>query len=345
MLGGGVESLSGQKNLMRNSNREHCLLCVGGALFFFMLLFTGGSSAFAQKAWEEHYLWRGELSNAEYAKLSRGQRRAKVIVYLPQQSKERAAAAAAVADNSAWCEENQKRAEKRTAVIVMPGGSYRYLAINSEGKDVARRLAANGYVAVMLRYSIGYYGGRYPEQLEDYAKCVEYLKAHSRELGIDTAKIGVMGFSAGGHLAGCTTASDILYSLPQSAKIQPSANAAFAAMIYPVVTMSKPYSHNPSRVNLCGSDTTLYRKLSLERVLAASKGDIPPIFLLHCQDDKVVDVRGTQDLAAVLATNKRNHIEIWPTGGHGFGAAPHKSSSAVGWLERFVGWLKENGFE
>ena len=324
MLGGGVESLSGQKNLMKNSNYWHCLRSVGSVFFLsIVLLICGGGSAFAQKAWEEHYLWRGELSNAEYAKLSRGQRRAKVIVYLPQQSKERAAA---------------------TAVIVMPGGSYRYLAINSEGKDVARRLAANGYVAVMLRYSIGYYGGRYPEQLEDYAKCVEYLKAHSRELGIDTAKIGVVGFSAGGHLAGCTV-SDVIYALPQSAKTQPSGKAAFAAMIYPVVTMSAEYSHNPSRVNLCGSDTILYRKLSLERVLAASKGDIPPIFLLHCQDDKVVDVRGTQDLAAVLATNKRNHIEIWPTGGHGFGAAPHKSSSAVGWLERFVGWLKENGFE
>ncbi len=322
MLGGGVESLSGQKNLMKNSNYWHCLRSVGSVFFLsIVLLICGGGSAFAQGCDIEHYLWRAELSKTEFGALSRAQRRAKIKIYLPPQS-----------------------GGGRTAVIVMPGGSYRYLAINSEGKDVARRLAANGYVAVMLRYSIGYYGGRYPEQLEDYAKCVEYLKAHSRELGIDTAKIGVMGFSAGGHLAGCTV-SDVIYGLPQSAKAQPSGKAAFAAMIYPVVTMSAEYSHNPSRVNLCGSDTTLYRKLSLERVLAASKGDIPPIFLLHCQDDKVVDVRGTQDLAEVLATNKRNHIEIWSTGGHGFGAVPHKSSSAVGWLERFVGWLKENGFE
>ncbi len=217
------------------------------------------------------------------------------------------------------------------AIIVLPGGSYTYLAINSEGHDVAAYFASKGFVAIVLRYRIGFFGARYPQHLEDYRKTMDYIRANAPRLGIDTSRIGVVGFSAGGHLAGCA-------AMLETGRYRPD----FAGMIYPVVTMREPYVHHPSKKHLLRGRDFLEDSLSLE--LHVNK-DISPIFLLHCKDDPIVMVQGSENFASELERKEVNcRVEIHDTGRHGFGVRAPKGSGAVLWQERFIEWLHGSVF-
>lgn len=272
------------------------------ALLCLLLLFVSGG-AIAQQTYLTHKLWKGGEARFE------GRYRSKVFVYAPS-----------------------KPSEKAPAVIVLPGGSYTYLAINSEGHDVAKYFVSKGFRAVVLRYRMGFYGAKYPQQLEDYRKAVDYIKDNSDRLGIDTTKIGVVGFSAGGHLAGCA-------ALEENPRYRP----AFVAMIYPVVTMKEPYVHKPSRDHLLRGNLSLIEKLSLEGNV---NEDFPPVFLLHCEDDPVVRIEGSRAFASELKKKGVNCIvEIHPTGKHGFGLKPAAGSGAAGWADRFTEWLQNSVFD
>jgi len=234
-----------------------------------------------------------------------GRKRSKVFVYMP----------------------DFKCDDPRPVVIIMPGGSYTYLGINCEGHDVARYFSSRGFVSVVLRYRMGFYGAHYPQQLEDYRKAMDFLKRNAERFNLDTNKIGAVGFSAGGHLAGCAA---ILEEGPY--------RADFAAMIYPVVTMKEPYAHRLSKKHLLRGDESLADKLSLEEHVT---GDIAPIFLLHCEDDPTVKVEGSRIFASQLEKYGVNcKVEFYPVGGHGFGVRPPVASGAVGWQDRFIEWLE-----
>ncbi|GHU95682.1 endo-1,4-beta-xylanase [Bacteroidia bacterium] len=234
--------------------------------------------------------------------------------------------------------------EKNTgiSVIVCPGGSYKWLDYTNEGDDVAQTLQQNGIAAFVLRYRRALYGNHHPAMIEDLQRAIQIAKEHSSHYGIDPDKLGVMGFSAGGHLVGTaatyfdTSFVQIKNQKSQIANFKP----AFVAMIYPVVTMEKDsIAHRNSVKNLLGKNrsATMKNFMSLEKHV---RPDMPPVFLLQCKDDKTVDYRNSVVYdAALTAKNIPHKFILHNTGGHGFGN--RGKDEAVGWQQEFLKWLQE----
>lgn len=231
-----------------------------------------------------------------------------------------------------------------TAVVVCPGGSYFWHDITTEGYDVARWLQQNGISAFVLRYRTAmvpafvthfryvFRGNRYPDPQEDLQRAITYIKARADEYGIDTHKIGAMGFSAGGHLV--MSAAEFF-----SNDVRP----AFVAPIYPVVSMTADCTHRRSRRALLGdsrkNNRQLRDSLSLEKHVPA---DCPPVFLVNCKDDPIVDWRNSVLLDSALTEKNIPHKYIqYKTGGHGFGASDTKGTEECRqWKGEFLKWMK-----
>ena len=216
------------------------------------------------------------------------------------------------------------------AVIVCPGGSYLWHDMGGEGKDVGEWLQRNGISAFVLRYV--FRGNRYPDALNDLLRAMQYVKAHSAELGIDASRVAAMGFSAGGHLV--MSAAELL---PREQR------PWFVVPVYPVVTMTEACVHRRSRRALLGDSRLRSRQLrdllSLERHVPA---DCPPVFLVNCKDDPVVDCRNSELLDSALTRQQVPHRYIqYQTGGHGFGASDHKGTAECRqWKEEFMAWFR-----
>jgi acetyl esterase/lipase len=229
------------------------------------------------------------------------------------------------------------------AVIVCPGGSYFWHDIEVEGHEVARWLNAHGISAFVLRYRTAYVpafifryryvfrGNRYPDPQDDLLQAMRYVRSRAAEYGIDARKIGAMGFSAGGHLV-----------MSSSYLFPPQERPAFIVPVYPVVTMSHPCVHKRSRRALMGDsrkgNRVLRDSLSLEKHVPA---DCPPVFLINCKDDPIVDYRNSELLDSALTARRVNHVYIqYQTGGHGFGASTTKGTAECRqWKDRFLQWL------
>ncbi len=231
------------------------------------------------------------------------------------------------------------------AVIVCPGGSYFWLDVETEGFGVARWLQKNGISAFVLSYRTGdvsafvthyrkvFRGNRYPDPQDDLLQAIRYVRAHASEYGVNPDKIGAMGFSAGGHLV--MSAAEIF---------SPEDRPYFSAPIYPVVTMTADCVHKRSRRGLLG-DSRIYNKklreqLSLEKHVPA---DCPPVFLVNCKDDPIVDYRNSVLLdSALTAMHVPHEYILYNTGGHGFGASDVKGTEeSRGWRDRFLNWIKQ----
>ena len=230
------------------------------------------------------------------------------------------------------------------AVIVCPGGSYFWHDMKAEGVDVAHWLNDNGISAFVLRYRTAYVpafithfryvfrGNRYPDPQHDLARALELVRDNAEEFGVNRKAVGIMGFSAGGHLVISTT------SLLEE-KDYPS----FIASIYPVVTMSEPCTHKRSRRALLGdnrkNNKTLQDSLSIEKHIPHA---CPPVFLMNCHDDPVVHYHNSELLDAALSAHNVPHIYIqYKTGGHGFGASEGKGSvESLQWKREFLTWLR-----
>jgi acetyl esterase/lipase len=235
--------------------------------------------------------------------------------------------------------------EKSTgiSVIVCPGGSYHHLGLRGEGHNVAKFLQREGIAAFVLRYRVGMHGNRHPAMIQDLQRAIALVKGMCSEHSLDSAKVGVMGFSAGGHLAGVAgTYFDACFTPPPCALPQASLKPAFVAMIYPVVTMQQEeIAHKRSRRNLLGRRRTpeMERYMSLEQQV---RPDMPPVFLLHCKDDQTVDYRNSvRYYEALQAKNVRCKLLLYERSGHGFGIAP--KGEASGWRLELVQWVKEVG--
>lgn len=230
------------------------------------------------------------------------------------------------------------------AVVVCPGGSYSWLDMKTEGIGVAQWLQANGINAYVLRYrvaSVGAYitgfrvlgiGHKYPDMLTDVEEALKYVYDHAEADRVDTNKVGVMGFSAGGHL----TMSSFVYNrtpyLPH-----------FLCPMYPVVTMShKEFTHKRSRRGALGVwrqwNTTMQDSLSIEKHITP---DCPPVFLVNCVDDPIVKYQNSELLDSALSANNVEHLYIqYQTGGHGFGASEEKGTAeSRQWKQRFLTWI------
>lgn len=235
--------------------------------------------------------------------------------------------------------------EGNTAVIVCPGGSYFWHDMEAEGHAVGRWLQRNGISAFVLRYRTAYVpafvthfrliirGNRYPDAQDDLRQALQIVRQRAGEWGIDAQKVGVMGFSAGGHLA-----------LSAVTLFRPSEWPTFVVAVYPVVTMSAPCVHKRSRRGLLGDsrehNRRLQEQLSIERHVPEG---CPPVFLVNCKDDPVVDYRNSVLLDSALTARHVPHRYLqYATGGHGFGASDVKGTAECRtWRENFLDWLRK----
>lgn len=231
-----------------------------------------------------------------------------------------------------------------TSIIVCPGGSYFWLDDVNEGEEVAEWLQNNGISAFVLRYRAAGFGAffwhhrrvfrgkQYPDMLEDAQQAIKYVKEHSEEYGIDPNRLGIMGFSAGGHLALMTAC------FPDKEENCP----AFVGAIYPVVTMNEPYAHERSRRALLSerkqNNQTMRDSLSLERHIP---DDCPPVFVINCVDDETVDYQNSILLDSALTAKKIDHKYIlYNTGDHGFGVSEvFGTKESRNWKNEFLIWL------
>lgn len=229
-----------------------------------------------------------------------------------------------------------------TAVIVCPGGSYYWLSRKTEGTEVAKKLADAGFAAFVLNYrhagtryflfgNMAIPQNHYPDALDDLREAVIEVRSKASEYSIDTSKVGVMGFSAGGHLV-LNSGEEVIEN--QGISSRPS----FIVSVYPVVTMTdETIVHNRSRMALLGrhrNDSSLRRKLSMELDIPS---DMPPVFMVNCLDDPTVDYRNSVVMDNALTESGIPHKYIqFPTGGHGFGT----SSTQADWFPLFLDWYE-----
>ena len=247
------------------------------------------------------------------------------------------------------------------AIIVCPGGSYCWHDMKAEGTEVARWLQANGISAFVLKYRVQgimpyilhsrllFRGHQYPDALNDLQQAISFVREHAAEYHINPSRIGVMGFSAGGHLAlssmenGQWKMDNAQWSTVNGQRSTVNGQCSFVAAIYPVVSMSHPCSHKRSRRALLGE----YRKhnrawrdsLSIEKHVPK---DCPPVFLVNCKDDPIVKCRNSELLDSALTAQGIEHRYIqYQTGRHGFGASDTKGTAECrAWKGEFLRWLE-----
>lgn len=222
-------------------------------------------------------------------------------------------------------------ADKATgrAVVICPGGGYEHLCMDYEGTEWAPFFNDMGIAAIVLKYRMPH--GVTSVPASDAEQAMRTVRANAKAWHVNVADVGIMGFSAGGHLAMLT--AEMLERKP-----------AFVASIYPVVTMHKPYVHKRSRRALLGEygkrRSIMRDSLSLERHVTP---DCPPVFLVNCKDDPVVKYQNAELLDSALTANGIPHRYIqYNTGGHGFGASDTKGTEECRqWRGEFLAWLKE----
>jgi len=230
-----------------------------------------------------------------------------------------------------------------TAVIICPGGSYCYLGMKNEGEKVAEWLQKNGVSAFVLRYRVGMYGNRHPAMIQDLQRAIQMIKEDYSLYGIDTTKIGIMGFSAGGHLAGMA-ATYFKKNYMESLGIVPrvSLRPNFVVMIYPVVSMLDSIVHRRSRANLLGRRYTAEKQMQMSLELNVHE-EMPPVFLMHCRYDKTVDYRNALNFQKALKEKGvPNHFKLYEESGHGFGIhVKDPDKKAPTWIDDLIPWLKD----
>ncbi|MCI0459232.1 MAG: alpha/beta hydrolase [Gemmataceae bacterium] len=231
-------------------------------------------------------------------------------------------------------------ADKATgaAVVICPGGGYGALAINHEGHDVARWCNSIGAAGIIVKYRHSPY--RHPIPLGDAQRALRYTRAHAKEWGIDARRVGILGFSAGGHLA--STAGTQFDDGKKDAADpidREGCRPDFLVLVYPVITLTGPYAHNGSRNNLLGKDADpkLVESLCNEKRVT---GRTPPTFLVHTTEDTGVPPENSLLFYQALRKAKvPAELHVYEKGRHGLGLGP-KEMAFSSWPERCAAWLK-----
>ena len=229
-----------------------------------------------------------------------------------------------------------------TLVVICPGGGYGALAMDHEGHQVARWLTARGVAAAIVKYRLGprY---RHPAPLQDVLRAIRVVRSRASELGVKPDRIGVMGFSAGGHLA---SSAATLFA-HADAKIADGLDAVssrpdFAILGYPVIVFGADVTHKGSQRNLLGETPSadLVTRLSTDRQVTAQT---PPTFLFHTTDDAAVPPQNS--VAFYLALKNAGvpaELHIYERGAHGVGLAPADRELST-WPDRLLGWMRTRG--
>ncbi len=227
-----------------------------------------------------------------------------------------------------------------TAVIICPGGGYGIHAVDHEGTQPARFFNRLGITAFVLRYRLAPY--RHPVPLNDALRAIRFVRAHAAEFQLDPERIGIMGFSAGGHLASTAltqfTAADA--SATDSVE-QQSSRPSFGILGYPVISFSADFAHRGSARNLLGPDAAPDQLAALSSDLNVTK-DTPPTFLFHTAEDTGVPPENS--IAFFTACKRAGvaaELHVFQQGQHGVGLAPgHPALQS--WLDTATTWLRQN---
>jgi acetyl esterase/lipase len=229
------------------------------------------------------------------------------------------------------------------AVVICPGGGYGALAMDHEGYQIARWLNQNGVAGIIVRYRLGpkYH---HPTQLHDAQRALRYTRAHAKAWGIDPDRVGILGFSAGGHLAstagthfdrGQPNAKDPINKL--------SSRPDFMVLMYPVITLTRPFAHGGSRTNLLGEnpDPQLVESLCNDKHVTK---DTPPTFLVHTSADTVVPPENSVLFYLALTKHKvPAELHIYEKGQHGLGLGP-AGLPYSSWPDRCIAWMRTHGW-
>jgi acetyl esterase/lipase len=229
------------------------------------------------------------------------------------------------------------------AIVVCPGGGYGFLAYDWEGTDIAKWLNANGIAAIVVKYRLPISKSNIDPKLSpllDAQRAIRTVRANAEKWNIKRDKIGIMGFSAGGHLAstagthfdkGNPNASDSIDRL--------SSRPDFMILMYPVITMSKSYMHRGSKNNLIGANADSATAKYYSNDLQVTK-ETPPTLLIHSTDDDAVPVENSLSFYQALKNyGVPAEMHIYPYGGHGFSLAIGKGYLST-WTERCIDWLR-----
>ncbi|WP_298692322.1 alpha/beta hydrolase [uncultured Sphingomonas sp.] len=224
------------------------------------------------------------------------------------------------------------------AVLLMPGGGYGFLSYDNEGVTQARWLNAIGVTAFVLLYRLPSEGwaDRADVPLKDAQRAMRLIRANAGRYAIDTRRVSVIGFSAGGHLAGslATRHAEPVYAPVDAADAQ-SARPDLVGLIYPVVSLSAPFTHGGSRDALLGADAPEAERARYSVELRVD-AQTPPCFLVHAGDDGLVPVMNSISLYTALQTKQRPaELHIFAEGGHGFGVRPGPDKPASAWPRLF----------
>jgi acetyl esterase/lipase len=229
-----------------------------------------------------------------------------------------------------------------TAIVIFPGGGYSGLSMENEGSSIAKAFNEIGVTAFIVRYRLpsdSIMVDKTIGPLQDAQQAVLLVRKNAAQWGLKTDKIGIIGFSAGGHLASTagTHFDKLVIDNPDNISVRPD----FMILLYPVITFG-PMAHVGSRENLIGKNpveaqVTLY---SNEKQVTANT---PPTFLVHAEDDDLVPVQNTlMFYDALLNAKVGAEMHIFQAGGHGFGLNNKKSKDK--WFDWCKNWLDGNGF-
>ena len=228
----------------------------------------------------------------------------------------------------------------KPCVVICPGGGYGILAASHEGTDVAKYFNSIGVHALVLKYRIPSAENQQEKQwapLQDAQQAIHLVRQNAKKWNVDPAKVGIMGFSAGGHLAStlATHYDDRKIKAKSSISFRPD----FQILIYPVISFGK-FAHKGSRNNLLSPDTTAEKIAYFSNELHINKQS-PPAFLVHAKDDKAVPVENSLIYAQHLKDNEvEAEVFLYEAGGHGFGMK--NSTSAAKWTDSLKSWLEKN---
>ena len=229
-----------------------------------------------------------------------------------------------------------------TAVVVCPGGGYGGLAVLHEGRQVGYWFSSFGVTAFVLKYRVAprY---RHPAPLTDAQRALRWVRSHAAEFGVAPDRIGIMGFSAGGHL---TSSAGTHFDKGNPSSADPIERAScrpdFLILCYPVISFTSEFTHRGSLRNLLGDnpDPKLVESLSSEKQVTA---DTPPAFLFHTSSDTGVPPQNS--VLFYLALHEKGvpaEMHIYESGPHGVGLAPFEPALST-WPDRLKDWMKHRG--
>lgn len=227
-----------------------------------------------------------------------------------------------------------------TAVIICPGGGYSGLAMGHEGYQVAEKLASIGVTAFVLKYRLpsdAIMEDKSMGPLQDVEQAIYLVRKDAVKWAVNPSKIGIMGFSAGGHLASSLTVHyrDVKIDNKEGVSLRPD----FSILIYPVISFTES-AHTGSAINLAGTNEALKAYFSNENYVDA---ETPPTFIVHANDDRTVPVQNSILFNLALVKSKaRAELHIYQAGGHGFGL--NNKTTTEEWFKNLEGWMKGNKF-